>query len=373
MVFFTLHRYNAPMPAPPNIVVVLPNWVGDVVMATPALRALRSRFDHSPITLVGKPVALDTLAALPIAENGIADPSRSGPMVSGMIGMTGLLRAGRHDIAVILPNSFRSAFVAKMAGISRLVGYNRDGRGWMLTDALDPPRDDDGRLTPISAIDYYINLVALLDAAPDSREMHLRVSPEDAREADDLLVAAGADAARPLVMLNPGASFGVSKMWDPAQYAGLADMLIERRGAQIIINAAPSERAIALAVEDDMTRPALLNFGHYDNTIGMLKALLRRCAVLVTNDTGTRHIGAALGTGVVTLFGSTDPAWAEIDYPRERIIRLDVPCSPCQQKLCTQPPGPLYHRCMSGMTPEMVLPAAEELLDLAIADAEGRR
>lgn len=360
------------MPAPPDIVVILPNWVGDVVMATPALRALRRSFAHSHITLVGKRAAVDALAGLPVAENSLCDPSRDGPLVRGLIDLTGLLRAGRHDIALILPNSFRSALLAKLAGISRLVGYNRDGRGWMLTDSLDPPRGDRGRLRPISALDYYIDLVALLGAVPDSRRLQLLVAPDDALAADELLADAGADAASPIVMLNPGASFGVSKMWDPARYAALGDMLVERRGVQIIINAAPNERRIALEVGQEMHHPPLLNFGRRDNTIPMLKALLRRCAVLITNDTGTRHIGAALGIGVVTLFGSTDPAWAKIDYPRERIIRLDVPCSPCQHKLCTQPPGPLYHQCMGRITPEMVLPAAEELLELAAGDAEAR-
>ena len=360
------------MPAPPNIVVILPNWVGDVVMATPALRALRSRFAHSRITIVGKQVALDTLSALPIAEHGICDPSRPGPLVGGIISLTGMLRAGRHDIAVILPNSFRSALVAKMAGIGRLVGYNRDGRGWMLTDSLDPPRNACGRLRPTSAIDYYIDLVALLGATGDGRQMQLLVSPGDALAAEELLAEAGAQPARPIVMINPGASFGVSKMWDPARYAALADMLVERRGVQIIINAAPNERQIALEVARRMHHAPLVNFGRRDNTITMLKALLRRCAVLITNDTGTRHIGAAMGIAVVTLFGSTGPAWAEIHYPRERIVRLDVPCSPCHRKLCQQPPGPLYHQCMGRITPEMVLPAAEELLELAVGDAEAR-
>jgi len=360
------------MPAPPDIAVILPNWVGDVVMATPALRALRRAFAHSRITLVGKQVTLDTLAGLPVAEHTLCDASRHGRLPGGMVSLTGMLRAGRHDIAVILPNSFRSALVVKMAGIARRVGYNRDGRGWMLTDALDPPRDETGHLTPITALDYYIRLVALLNAMPDSRTMHLMVPPPDATAAEALLADAGADRDRPLVMLNPGASFGVAKMWDPERYAALADMLIERRGAQIIINVAPNERAIARQVAQTMTHAPLLSFGRRDNTIAMLKALLRRCGVLVTNDTGTRHIAAALGVGVVTLFGSTDPAWAEIDYARERIIRLDVPCSPCQQKLCPQPPGPLYHQCMSSITPEMVLPAAEELLELAAGDAEAR-
>ena len=360
------------MPAPPDIVVILPNWVGDVVMATPALRALRSKFAHSRFTIVGKQVALDTLAALPVADNSVPDLSRHGPVPTGLIDLTAALRAGRHDIAVILPNSFRSALVAKLAGIRRLVGYRRDGRGWMLTDWLNPLRDEHGHLIPISAIDYYIDLVALLGATPDSRQMQLLVSPDDALAAEQLLAEAGAEAGRPLVMLNPGASFGVSKMWDPARYAALADMLIERRDVQIIINAAPNEREIALEVARKMRHPTLMNFGFRDNTIAMLKALLRRCDVLITNDTGTRHVGAALGTGVVTLFGSTDPAWAEIGYRRERIVRLDLPCSPCQQKLCTQPPGPLYHQCLGRIAPEMVLPAVEELLELAAGDAEAR-
>jgi len=360
------------MPAPPDIAVLLPNWVGDVVMATPALRALRRAFAHSRITLVGTQVALDTLTGLPVAEHTLCDASHHGSVPRGLMSLTGSLRAGRHDIAVILPNSFRAAMVVKMAGIARRVGYRRDGRGWMLTDALDPPRHADGRLTAVSAIDYYIRLVALLNAMPDSRTMQLMVPPHDAAAAETLLADAGHDSSRPLVMLNPGASFGMSKMWDPERYGLLADMLIERRGAEIIINVAPNERAIAQQVACTMTHAPLLNFGERDNTIGMLKALLRRCDLLVTNDTGTRHLAAALGLGVVTLFGSTDPAWAEIDYARERIIRLDLPCSPCQQKLCPQPPGPLYHQCMSGIRPAMVLPAAEELLELAAGDAEAR-
>lgn len=357
------------MPAPPDIVVILPNWVGDVVMATPALRALRSRFTHSRITLVGKQVALETLSALPVAENSVPDPSRHD---GGLIDLLTVLRAGRHDIAVILPNSFRSALMVKLAGIRRRLGYRRDGRGWMLTDVLDPLRDEHGKLTPISAIDYYIDLVALLGATPDNRQMQLLVGPDDALAAEQLLADAGAEPDRPLVMLNPGASFGVSKMWDPARYAALGDMLVERRAVQIIINAAPSERAVALDVAREMRHRPLLNFGLRDNTLAMLKALLRRCAVLITNDTGTRHVAAAVGTGVVTLFGSTDPAWSRIDYPRERIIRLDLPCSPCQKKICTQPPGPLYHQCLGRITPEMVLPAVEELLELAAGDAEAR-
>lgn len=172
-------------------------------------------------------------------------------------------------------------------------------------------------------------------------------------------------------MLNPGGAFGPSKIWDSHRYAGVADRLMQRHGAQIIINAAPSERAIAASVDREMCNTPAVNFAELDNSLGLLKGLLRRCSLLITNDTGARHIAAALGTGVVTLFGSTDPRWSRIDYDRERIIRVDVPCSPCQKKMCAQPPGPLYHQCMSAITPEMVLQAAEKLL-AAAAVGEGR-
>ena len=170
-----------------------------------------------------------------------------------------------------------------------------------------------------------------------------------------------------LVMLNPGAAFGVSKIWPTERYAAIADMLVERRGVKVIINAAPSEQDVAGAVEAAMRHPPVVSFARRANTLGLLKGLVRRCRLLVTNDTGARHFGAAFGIGVVTLFGSTDPVWAQIDYPGERIIRSDVPCGPCQQKQCPLPPGADFHRCMTSITVEQVLPACEELLDGADA------
>ena len=194
--------------------------------------------------------------------------------------------------------------------------------------------------------------------------MALAVLPRDADAAAALLSEAGLAGRRPLVMLNPGASFGVSKVWSPQRYAALADALIERRGAGIILNAAPSERAVAEAVASAMRHAPGLNLARVENSIGLVKALAARCDLVVTNDTGARHIAAAVGSAVVTLFGSTDPRWSAIDCPRERIIRVDVPCSPCQKRFCYQPPGPAYHQCMEAITVERVLAACQELLDL---------
>ena len=355
-----------------NIAVFLPNWVGDVVMATPALRALREHFNSARITYIGRQAPLAALSGAPWADDVMPDLSRQRPGAANFPAQVARLRRRRFDLAVLLPNSFRSALLARLAGVRRIAGYDRQHRGWMLTDKLPAARQADGGFLPMSAVRYYMDLLGVLGVdCPAAGRLELAVTDFEARAADEILDRALPRRGGPIVMLNPGASFGTSKMWDPSRYAELADLLVRRRRARIIINAAPSEREIAAEVGRAMeTRPAV-NFADRDNTLGLLKGLLRRCALLVTNDTGARHVAAALGIGVVTLFGSTDPRWSEIDCAWERIVRVDVRCSPCQSKLCLQPAGPTYHQCMSAITADMVLAACGEVLDLVARGKKG--
>ena len=357
---------------PRSIVVFLPNWVGDVVMSTPTLRALRTCFADARIAYFGRPVALDTLNGTDWADDVIpAVPKMRSPALD-QLQLIGALRRGRFDLAVLLTNSFRTAFLAKLAGIGRIAGYDRDARHLLLTDRILPPRDDSGQLAPISAVDYYAELAGILGVKVSNREMHLPVTDADERAADELFEQAGIDSSRPVVMLNPGASGGTSKIWGPDRFAQTADILIETRGAQIIINAAPREKDIAADVGRRMTGRPTVNFADRHNTLGLLKSILSRTDLLVTNDTGARHIAVAVGSAVVTVFGSTDPLWARINCSRERIVSVDVDCGPCGQKLCTQIPGPMYHHCMHNVTAEMVVEAAEQLLDELPVGSEGR-
>ncbi len=353
---------------PNSVAIFLPNWVGDVVMATPAISALTRLYAGKRIVHVGRSTALATLGL-------VAEPEDMVELPRSVRAGAKRLRAIGIDLAVLLPNSFRSAMIARLARSGRIAGYARDGRGWLLTDSLQPPRLPNGGYKPISAVDYYIALAEMLGAQCISRELSLPLEIEQEAAADELIEAAGVDRARPVVMLNPGASFGTSKMWSAERYAALADMLVETTGSQIIINAAPPERRIAGWVARAMRTVPAVNFADRDNTLGLLKALLRRCDLLVTNDTGARHLAAAAGIGIVTIFGSTDPEWARIDYPRERIVCADVECSPCQRKLCPQPAGPNYHKCLELVSPEMVYVAAKQLLDesnqVAVADGAG--
>lgn len=344
-----------------HILIVLPNWVGDVVMATPALEALRRHFAGARFTHMAPPAALDVLSGGE-HDGRIEDRSRRRPRFLNFPRQVRTLRREEFSLGVLFPNSFHSALLCRLGGVKVLAGYDRDGRGWMLRHKLSAPRDEAGELAPVPTVEYYNRLARMLGAEATSRRMSLPVRPEDDAAAESLLAEAGVDRRRPVVMLNPGGSFGPSKLWAADRYAELADRLGERRGAQILLNAAPSERAIAAAVARAMATAPAINFAERANSIGLLKGLLRRCDLLITNDTGARHVAAALGVGVVTIFGSTDPTWARIDYPRERIVKVDVPCGPCQKKRCPLPPGEANHQCMKAVTVEMVLTAAEELL-----------
>ena len=364
---------------PENIAVVLPNWIGDVVMATPALRALRMHFHGARITYIGLPTALELLdGGDPStggddkqADSALIDGRGQRPGWMNFLSLVRRIRSERFDLAVLLPNSFRSALLCWMGRAKRIAGYDRDGRGWMLTDKLAPARDDIGHFAPTPQMDYYNALVGMLGVEVTSRSMTLGVSEAGEREADAVLNGAGADRSLPIVMLNPGASFGPSKMWGADRYAAVADALVERRAAQIIVNAAPAERKVAASVVEAMRVPPAISFADRDNSISLLKSLLKRCSLLITNDTGARHIAAAMGTGVVTIFGSTDPRWSSIDYHRERILRVDIPCGPCQRKRCPLSPGPTHQQCLKAISKEAVLGAAEELLDLPPESAKG--
>ncbi len=348
-----------------RIAVFLPTWVGDVTMATPALRGLREHFAAAAIVHIGRQLAHDLLTGTNLADEIVVDRSREAPRLGNLGETVRHVCAARCDVGILLPNSFRVALLAKMAGLRRIVGYDRDARGWMLTDRLEPPRHADGGFAPISATDYYIAVVDSLGARCKSRRMELTATPQGMAAADEILARAGVGDSDILVMLNPGANYGPSKMWPAERFAVVADELIRRHGAAVIINASPSERTVARRVAEAMTHEPAVNLADVENNIELLKGLAVRCRVVITNDTGARHVAAALGAAVVTVFGCTDPRWAHIYYPLERMVRVPVDCSPCNKRVCDQPPGPRYHQCMTAVTPDMVIAAAEELLNPA--------
>ena len=333
---------------PERLLVVQPSWVGDAVMATPTLRALRTRFPDAEISYLMKRHLKPLYRGLPYADRLLTHRKTRVPKLAAR------LKKGDFDAAVLLPGSFRTALLAKTAGIRRIVGYNRDGRGFLLTDKLLPQKQD-GRFLPVPMVKTYLGIAHYLGAGRTTTDMDLVVTADDRAEGSRVLAAARLEPGR-FVVLNPGANFGSSKCWAPANFAAVADALADR-GYGVAVSGSPKERPIADAIfANAKSRPADLIAAGVD--LGSLKHVLAEAALLVTGDTGPRHMAAALDTPVVTRFGPTDPRWTTIDFPKERQVSVPVFCGPCQKKTC-----PLDHRCMTRITPDMVLSEADALLD----------
>lgn len=335
--------------------MVLPSWVGDVVMGTPTLRALRLLYPHARITYLLKDYVRPVVDALPWHDRLIVVRKRKpgGKPPPLALRLTARLRRRRFDLAVLMPNSFRSALLISRVGIARRLGYDRDGRGVLLTDRLLPIRDK-GKFVPISTVDYYLGLAGYLGGDTADKRLRLFTRAADDDRARRLLEREGvAVGQRPIVLLNPGAATkGEAKLWPAQRYAALADRMIEKHGAQVLLNGSPNERPILDAVHA-ASNHRLTDLQRAGGDLTLLKSICRMCDLLVTNDTGARHIAAAMGTSVVCLFGPTDPQWTTLCFEHERVV--------------VSGDGK-----MSWITVEQAVTAAEELLRAAHAPSPDR-
>ncbi len=349
-----------------RLLVVMPSWLGDCVMATPTLRALRGLYPEHQITALVRSSVRPLLDGLPWIDRVVTiRPRRKGRRDGRRAGPWPLARrlASRHfDLAVLLPNGFRSALLVSLAGIPRRIGYDRDGRGFLLTDRLLPRRQSGG-FVPVPTHDYYLGIARYLGALDPDPKMRLFTRPSEEEQADRVLrragVAMGGD--RPFVLLTPGANYGDAKLWPAERYAELADRCVEGLGATVAVTGSPRERAILDRVLGSANRP-VADLSAAGLTLGALKAVVRRADVLVTNDTGPRHIAAAFGRPVVTIFGATDPRWTQIDYEGERQMIEPVDCGPCQKKRCPLAQTPQELQCLRRIDVGRVYDAVGSLL-----------
>jgi heptosyltransferase-2 len=355
---------------PSKILVVQPSWVGDAVMATPTLRALRELYPSAHIAYLMRRYVKPIYTGMPWADQLITyrtGKTRAKAGKGQFFDLAARLRAAKFDAAVLLPNSFKTALVCKMAGIDRIIGYERDGRGFLLDDKLLPVKDR-GKFVPSPIVKYYLGIAHYLGSKQRELKLELFVTPSEKREAEEVFVRCGLDAdlyrpalsgKPPLIVLNPGAQYGAAKCWPAEYFSKLADRFVQELGATVLISAAPKERAIVDSIQRGMTHSAV-DLSRAGMTLGALKEIVRRCDLMVTNDTGPRHIAAAFDVPVVTVFGPTHPEWTEIYFPKERKVAVKVFCGPCQKKVC-----PLDHRCMTRVTPAMVYDTSLELLGKA--------
>lgn len=359
----------AAMAAPPElsrvrrIFVRAPNWVGDLVMATAAFARLRAAFPAAHITAGMRPFLRGLLAGTDWF-NEIVDCPRAGGL-RGLWRQIRDLRRGRFDLAVVLPNSIETGLVPFLAGVPLRLGY-RQGRPLLMNLGLTAPvrrrfyqRRQGPRRVPTPMPEYYRALLDQLGIPGDALHPELRVVAAESEWVDAHLRRLGVGADERIVLFVVGANFGASKLWPPEHFAASA-RAFQDRGYRSLIAVGPAEvelgrRIAAAAGVISLTDPVV--------PLDKLKALVARAALLVTGDTGPRHIGVAFDRKIVCLMGPSDRAYTDYCLQDTVVIQKDLPCMPCQRPTC--PLG--HHRCMRDITVDEVLAAGERLLGAAAA------
>ncbi|MDX9973573.1 MAG: lipopolysaccharide heptosyltransferase II [FCB group bacterium] len=332
-----------------RVLALAPNWVGDVVMCTPALRALHKAFPDAELTVAGRASACALLQGLPWISHCVTLAQR--PRPAEMLSAGRRLRSHGTDLAVVFPHSFRAALQAWLAGATRRVGYARGGRSFLLTDPVEPHRED-GRITPIYMGREYLDLLKPLGIEDDGLGLELAADPAAVRRAREALGGSG-----PRVGFSPGAAFGPSKLWPAERYAAVADALAERVDARCVILTGPGEEDTRRAVLAAARTP-FIDCDGGKPSLETLKATVSQLDLLVCNDSGARHVAVAFGVPTLCLMGPTSPLYSEGPYERGRVLRIDVDCGPCQKPVCSTD-----HRCMTGISVDWAVETALEILE----------
>jgi heptosyltransferase II len=331
-----------------KILIRATNWVGDAIMALPALRHVRASFPEAHISILARPYVADIYRHQQIADEFIAyDAQGLHAGFSGRERLAKELRAQKFDVALLLQNAFDAAWLAWRAGIPRRIGYARDGRSFLLTDAIAVPRA--GEIPPHEKF-YYLELLrraGWLPSLGDETFIQLAIAREQSDAAEQRLRSAGSPPDKLRIAVAAGASYGSAKCWPPDRFADTLNHLQHRATADVILFGTPAESAVNEAIAEKLQIPPINMTGQ--TTIAELPALLSSCHVFLGNDSGAMHVAAAVGLPVVAVFGPTDPLGTAPVTPRRTIVQEKPYCSPCFLRRC-----PTDHRCMTAVTPQAV-------------------
>jgi heptosyltransferase-2 len=320
------------------------NWVGDTILTYPAVQNLKALLPQSHIAILVPEDLVDLWKTFPYIDEVLSFTKKKGfGSPSGDVRLGLSLKKRNFDLALILPRSFRSAWLAWQARIPVRIGYEDEGRSLFLTHGI--PRTED--LLHIHRIHYYQRLIEPLGPSQGAPSPRIFLREEDRRWAEEKLGTLGLLDGRPLIGMNPGATYGLAKCWRPIRFGELGKRFFERWKASVLLFGKGGEGPITEEVLGYLGEGGIDLSGK--TRLLQLAAILERCQLLVTNDTGTMHVAAAVGTPVVALFGSTDPITTRPWGDGHVVVRKEVSCSPCLKRVC-----PTGHRCMELITVDEV-------------------
>jgi lipopolysaccharide heptosyltransferase II len=335
--------------SPKKILIRGPNWVGDAVLAIPALKAVRSNFPKAEITLLVRPWVAGLFTSAPFIDRvwSEAKPTKIGDWTR----ITRDIRAFEFDLALLLPNSFESALMMFLARVPNRIGYATDGRTWMLTNSIEPA------IKTQHQVHYYLDLARAIQAETENPSIEIEATDEERRNARSLLAEAGISRGTRFLVLNPGAAYGSAKRWHEERFAGVADILAAELDLGVAMIGSEGERLIAEQIRSRMKTASAVLSGR--TSLETLIGVLAESSLMITNDSGPMHIAAALGVPTVAVFGSTDERVTSPFGRRTRVVKHPVECSPCLLREC-----PIDHRCMNRVSVDDVCRAARDVVGM---------
>jgi heptosyltransferase-2 len=337
-----------------GILVKGTNWVGDTIMSFPAVNSLRRLFPQAYISVLAKSRLAELWKANTDIDEVIPyDMLKGVGRIFGELGIARRIKQKEIDLAVILPRSFSSAWMVFLGGIPHRIGYKGVARNWLLTEGIDRTPT----LLRKHRMYYYLHLIECLGHCSSLPLPSLSLNGKTEDWADGFLSHNGLKGEL-LIGVNPGATYGEAKCWPPERFVEVGRRLIEDYGAYILIfgSSRPTEKELNATIAQGIGEGCLNLSGQ--TSLLELASLLRQCTLLVTNDTGTMHVAAAVGTRVVAIFGPTDPRTTAPLGKGHVLVHKEGPCSPCLKRVC--PEG--HHNCMLQITVQDVLTAIDTRL-----------
>jgi heptosyltransferase-2 len=338
-----------------RVMVRATNWLGDAVMSLPAIRAIRGVFPGAHLAVVARPWVADLYARESSIDRVIPYTVKEGWRARRDFAAG--LRAERFDCAILLQNAFDAALMARLAGIPERIGYRRDGRGLLLTRAIEVPEPGD---IPRHERFYYLELLrraGMIEHFPDSDAIRLE-GLDAARRAGVAHLASLGIAAAP-IGISPGAAYGNAKRWPAERFVESARRIASAAAAPVLVFGSAAERALCEAVAAPLAASgvAVRNLAG-ETTLREFIDLAAACRLFLTNDSGAMHVASALGLPTIAVFGATDDITTGPTGPLARVIREHAECSPCLLREC-----PIDHRCMTRVSSERVAGEALQLLE----------
>ena len=348
-----------------KIAVFLPNWLGDVAMATPVLRALRKQYGREArIVGIMRPYLHETLDGTDWLDDRWNLLPKSVDYRERRVEVARRMRRAEFDLAVLLTNSISTAAIAWYGRAKRRIGYARYGRAPLLTDPIALPRH--GRhVTEEPMVDYYLRIAERLGCTDLSQKTELITTRQERRSAEAVWENLGLRTDGRVILFNSSGAYGGTKLWPVEHFAELARRVVGELDHDVLVMCGPNERETARTIVNLSRSKRVFSMADQPLGIGTAKACMERGRMMVSTDSGPRHVAAALGKPVITMYGPMLPIWSE--NPTQRAIHLYEPldCIGCHKRVC--PLGTL--QCMKDLSVDRVFDSVVQLMCEEVAPA----